>query len=304
MFDIDLMKIKDFIPLLSAIVIAVGWVATYYFNLKLKTRENFIAKTEQDVKNILGHMSAEIRDIWDEEGHIPTQKKALKEFYNKYKAGDSPLYLSTSSLIIDQFKHFQDHYKNYDKDPTLAQLQNVWTSLSILEQTVNKKLKECRKVLFKYYDWYHQLDRLNPIIRLLAEIFRFIYQTVTGLLQLSLFVVLITCTEYIAGNVANSLGNNNFLIILWPYRYYTIFISTALIILWSAAYVVNLSLFRLFINPYPGSSKYTERQIEYQKKSRPFPTFQEGEPPMTSKLKDGILKRGWQRLLDFFHKKF
>lgn len=302
MFDVDLTKLKDLIPLLSAIVIAIGWAATYYFNLKLKTRETFIAKTEQDIKNILGYMSAEIRAIWDAEGHIPTQKKALKEFYNKYRAGNSPLYLSTSSLIIDQFKHFQDHYKNYEKDLTPAQLQNVWTSLSILERTVNKKLKECREVLFKYYDWYHQLDRLNPIIRLIAEIFRFFYQTMTGLLQLSLFVMLTTCTEYIAGNIANRLGNNNFLIILWPYRYYTIFFSTALIILWSAACIVNLSLFRLFIKQSPGSSKYSEEQIEYQKKLRPFPTFQEGEPPMTSKLKDGIFKRGWKWILDFIFK--
>lgn len=299
MFDIDLTKYKDFIPLLSAIVIAVGWVATYYFNLKLKTRETFIAKTEQDVKNILGHMSAEIRDIWDAEGHIPTQKKTLKEFYNKYKAGDSPLYLSTSSLIIDQFQLFQDHYKKYDKEPTLEHIQNVWTSLSILEVTVNEKIKDYRKLLFKYYDWYHQLDRLYPIVRLFAEIFRYFYQTITGLLQLALFIMLLTGTEYIVVKTAHILGNNDFLIILWPFRYYTVLFSTVLLLLWLLFFMINRSAFRLFLKPDPGSGKYSERQIEYHKKLRPFPTFQEGESPLTSNLKDGIFKRGWKWLIVF-----
>ncbi|MEC0234521.1 hypothetical protein P4H71_09295 [Paenibacillus kribbensis] len=301
MFDIDLTKFKDFIPLLSAIVIAIGWAATYYFNLKLKTRETFIAKTEQDIKNILGHMSAEIRDIWDAEGHIPTQKKVLKEFYNKYRAGDSPLYLSTSSLIIDQFQHFQDHYKNYDKEPTLVQLQNVWTSLSRLEQTVNNKLKEYRKVLFKHYDWYHQLDSLNPIVRLIAEIFKIIYQTVTGLLLLSLLVVLTTCFEYIAVKIHNIIGSYSFPIFLWPYRYYTGFIAIILVIFWLISYALNLSTFK--IKQYSGSSKYTEQEIEHQKKIRPFPTFQEGVPPITPKLKEGFLKRIWNLTVYFVHKK-
>jgi|GEM_PF-4946148 hypothetical protein len=65
------MNLKDYIPLASALVIVLGWVVTYFFNLKLKAKETFLSRTENDIRNLLLHMISDLRSI-REEKHHPT----------------------------------------------------------------------------------------------------------------------------------------------------------------------------------------------------------------------------------------
>jgi|GEM_PF-4119645 hypothetical protein len=82
----------------------------------------------------------------------------MKSFFEKYSSPTSHLYLSTSSLIIEQFNHFEKHYILYQTDHTSKQHDNLYTSLSILEESVELKLKDYRKVLFKQYECFYRVE--------------------------------------------------------------------------------------------------------------------------------------------------
>ncbi|OAB33126.1 hypothetical protein PMSD_15540 [Paenibacillus macquariensis subsp. defensor] len=285
------LTLKDLIPLASALVIGIGWLVTYFFNVKLKTKEAFIAKTEEDIKNILGKMSVEIRDIWEEK-HTQTHERKLKAFYTKYRATDSPLYVATNSVIIELFNHFQEHYKTYLETPSTEQLKNVYTALGRLEEKVNAKLKQYRKVLFKYYDWYYQMESLNPIIRLVAEVFRVFYQMLTGFTLIALFATITTLFEFGLGSLL--IGRfGNFQMQLWPFRDYIFIISTLFVLTWVAFFGINLGTFRIFIKESAGSNKYSARQIEYNNKIRPFPIPQEVNPMQAPDKAEPFIQKLW-----------
>lgn len=283
------LTLKDLIPLVSALVICIGWIVTYFFNLKLKNKDAFITKTEEDIKNILGKVSVEIRDI-REEKHTQTHERKLKAFYTKYRATDSPLFVATNSVIVDLFNHFQEHYKRYLEIPSTEQLTNVYTALGILDEKVNAKLKQYRKVLFKYYDWYYQMETLNPIIRLIAEAFRVFYQMITGFTLIALFVTLITLIEFGVGtSIIGRFGN--FQMHFWPIRGYIFSSSLLVVITWVVVFGINLGTFRIFFKESAGSNKYSEKQIVYYNKIRPFAISNEENPTQTLDKAEPFIKK-------------
>lgn len=266
------MSLKDFIPLISALVIVVGWVATYYFNLRIKMREAFITKTEENIKSILGPMSVEIREIW-QENHKQIQERKMQTFYDKYRAFNSPLHLSASSLVVEHFKHFQDHFQEFKQNRTAEQHDYVFTALGILERTVDSKLKHYRKVLFKYYDWYYQREKLNPLIRVFTEILRVIHQSLTGLAQISSGLIVITLFEFLAYKFYG-IFNVEFPMLLWPNRGYILSISVLVILSWLVSFGIALGM-GYFSRESAGSAKYSKQQIVYNKKINSFPIFHE-----------------------------
>lgn len=268
---IEKLSFKELIPLISAIVIIAGWLATYYFNLKLKTREAFMTKTEEDLKNILCQMSVEIRNIW-EESHKESHERKLQAFYCKYRAANSPLNISTISLVIEHFNQFQIHYKEYANERTNEKHDNVYTALAILEKTVNSKLKQYRGVLFKYYNWYYQREKLNPVIRLIAEVSRLFYQTLTGLAIISAVLIFLTFFELGESMFFLKILKTEFPIYFWPNRYYILTIAISLILLWIVGYCVK-TMVRATFSESVGSSQYSYQQIEHNKKFRQYPTF-------------------------------
>lgn len=265
------MNLKDYIPLASALVIVLGWAVTYFFNLKLKAKETFLSRTENDIRNLLLHMIADLRGI-REEKHHPTHLRKMKSFFEKYRSPTSHLYLSTSSLIIEQFNHFEKHYILYQSNHSSKQHDNLYTSLSILEDSVELKLKDYRKVLFKQYEWFYRVEKSPIMFKIFAEVLRVILQAFSALALATLIIVLATFIEGALYFHLFTKIHSKVELYFWPIRYQIYAYAITIGLLWTAFQILDWVTYSY--KESPGSMNYTNKQIQYNKKKRSFLSLQ------------------------------
>nr|WP_154960112.1 hypothetical protein [Paenibacillus xylanexedens] len=279
------MNLKDYIPLVSALVIVLGWAVTYFFNLKLKAKETFLSRTENDIRNLLLHMIADLRGI-REEKHHPTHLRKIKSFFEKYRSPSSHLYLSTSSLIIKQFNHFEEHYVLYQNNNSCEQLDNLYTSLSILEDSLNLKLSEYRQVLFKQYNWFYRVEKSPFIVRIYAELLKIVLQAFSALALTALIIVFATLIEGALYYSLFTMIQLNVELYFWPYLNQILGYALATGFLWTLLHLLDWLMYSF--KESPGSKNYTNKQIDYHKKNKSFLSLQITPLPANKEKEEAV----------------
>lgn len=227
--------LKDLIPLVSAIVVVIGWFITYLLNRSQKLHDIFLAKTEMNLKDVCGPLFSEMESIFEQK-HPASQMRSLELFIKKLGGTSSPIFLESNKQIIAQTKALKSSYMIYKSNPTHENHNFLWSSFLALQESFSIKIKEYRVLLFKHYDWKYRMDRLNPILRLLCETFRIGYVSVTGFTMIGGGLCLLTLTEQIERKFMFS---NDYPALLVPYQAYIYSFSLLFFLIWIFAAFLN-----------------------------------------------------------------
>ncbi|MGR6761287.1 hypothetical protein ACU1JV_05440 [Paenibacillus sp. T2-29] len=262
---------KDLIPLISVCIVVLGWIVNYNANRKQKLYEVFLTKTELNITEILGPMYQELRNIFQEK-NISARDRLLKSFVEKYRSKDTPLFLSTETEVLSNFRELQLQYDYYKLKSPQINDEKVWMALCLLDEIVDKKISEYRNVIFKHYNWYYILERSNPILAFCYEIFRKLYVTVAGLSKVSISLSVIIYLEYLA-YLKLDFFHLYFVVDMLYILPWTVFIS----MFWIVLYALNWVTFRVGIKKEYNRFLYNEKNIEIYKKKYPYPFLDENK---------------------------
>lgn len=225
---------KDLIPLVSAIVVVLGWFITYFLNRSQKLYDIFLTKTEINLKDVCGPMFTEMEVIFEEK-HQESQMRGLARFIKKLEGATSPLFLESNKQIIAQSSALKRAYTEYKNQPSQETHDFLWSSFLALQESFSSRIKEYRALLYKHYDWKYRMDRLNPVLRLLCECFRIFFVTITGFTMVAGGISLITLCELVAKKI--------FLVddpgILIPYQMYIYVYTILIFMIWLFATGLN-----------------------------------------------------------------
>lgn len=119
--------LKDLIPLVSAIVVVLGWFITYILNRSQKLHEIFLAKTELNLKEVCGPLLSEMELIISEK-HSQSRMRALEFFIKKLAGAKSPLFLESNTQVIVQANALKSAYRTYKSEPNQDNNDFLWSS--------------------------------------------------------------------------------------------------------------------------------------------------------------------------------
>lgn len=194
---------SDYLPFMPLIAAVLSGFVGYFFIIRWKKRDRFLAMSEDSLKECYSPIYHELRLIMDSL-EPKEQKTFIDVFFKKYMSSSTPIYKISDSFLIDWFYETEKAYTQFLSEWTSDNWKLFWKKFLSFYGMLDSCYRDAHFNVYKDIHFNEYLSKKNRFLSLLIEFLDFLYDFFVFLSTM----LLISMLFYIYGFMVHVPGCN------------------------------------------------------------------------------------------------
>lgn len=191
-------SMKDFLTSNSEyVVIIISSVIGYFFGNRKKSLERYYAQSSDSLLTVYSKMYFALERMYTTTSFNKIEH--IEEFFQEFNSIETPLLKLGNRKMIERFVRIESNYHLYVNSGKLNQeiFDEILLELVIFKDELEKEYWNSFKSQYHNYRWYQSTISLNFGVRLVAELFRYLKETLKFIIYVESLFILIIVTSLI-----------------------------------------------------------------------------------------------------------